>query len=491
MVLKMTGDVMSESEAGLLGKPENNTGGPARQGGGAKKSPGVRRVEKTDYAIAQDVVGQFSRPLTFQNGEFWGFTEKEGWSNCSQELFCLAAKLKKKNPDKCIMPIIENQVRVPKDHVIESLYWERTGDAWNPKWVPLTIKQTELLFAEQIYDVLTGESVWLNGRIIYGPMISLNYSYAEGDETEVRCPEFESLVAHAIPDQATRDHFQECCATILQPHATLRGQIVMWGKPYSGKTTLATAIGCCPGGRRGLSQAQEEELVRDKYTPSALVNRFANVSDDSASSRKWVSFLKRYTSGSMLVEAKYHMPETVTPPAKLISTCNQVQSLVDPSGAGVDRMLAFKFEHALPKIHGTSNDSKMTVLYWSQPERRNGILTWLVEGLVRLRLRGRFDPPASWVASLEEAAGKADPIAETLTELLVACPDGFVSVAEVAALFDGPDHATGNKSLVNKLPDYMERLFGAKKDKKYVEGKQVRGYKGVMILQEAKDNNPG
>ena len=443
--------------------PKSNTKAPAKQ------------EKRTDLILANQVLESLKQPVVFSCGEFWGFSVRSGWTTITEQVSRRAARAKQTNPEKTLLPLLQILTKLPSSNTQESVYWERIENEWHP----LEVGPNEVVFTDQILNVVTNESQSLTGRIVYGPMVSLRWEI-DSDAEEPACPEFLEMIERAIPSPAVRSHFQEVCSVVLQPHMGFRGQVVLWGQPYTGKTTIATAIGCVPAGRSGISQVQEEELVRDKFILSALANRFINVSDDSARTNRWTSFMKRYTSGSMVMEVKFHQPESMTPTAKLFSTCNEIPWLVDASGAATDRLFAFRFDHPLPKVAGSPNDAKMSVRYWSAPERRAGILSWLMAGLVSLRTRGRFSPPKEWEESLVQAKAKADDIASTLLDgLEIGGEDDFVSTDDILSLF-----ITGglSKAGQNAIPDYIARLFPeAEKSRSRLNGSRLRGYKKLKL----------
>jgi hypothetical protein len=449
---------------------ESTTDSPASQ---AEAKP----AKRSHYKIAQDLVQNYTHQLAYNAGEFYAFIAERGWVCITSLLYSDAARECGTAPDRTVIPILQNRLSIPANASQETVYWRMTGeDKFKPNWVPFHIEPSELLFADCIYDVITGETREHPG-CIFGPMINLPWVIDEEIE-EPRNLEFESLIEHAIPEPEVRRHFQEVVSTLLQPHVPLRGQIVLWGEPYSGKTTIATALGCCPAGRVGLSQMQETEIVEDRFASCNLVNRFANVSDDSGQTNKWVDFMKRYTSGSMNVRPMYQKPVSVTPTAKLISTCNHIQGLSDASSACTDRMLVFRLDRCIEKVHGGRNDAKMTAVYWSSIEQREGVLTWLVDGLARLRKRGSFDVPEIVQNWKRDAEQEGDPVVDMIRTKLTASSEGFVASSELKSLF--PPVTDGKK-----LGQYLRRLFpGVAQEFRKVDGKSVRGWVGVEVVEE-------
>lgn len=449
---------------------QDNTNNNASQAGNEQAGPG--KSASSDFAVAASALSAWGRPVVSQDNEFWTFSRKRGWAICTDKLCRMADGLRGRNTDNTVVPIMRRLTALPVGDAHETVYWEQTGDAWKP----LHLEPSQVLFTDGILDVVTDEFTSTDGRVIFGPVITLPYALTEQEELGVN-NELEQFVASRVRS-AELDHFQEVLSCILQPHVPLRGQIALYGVPYSGKTTLATAIACVPNGRNGLSQVQEAELTRNQFSTMSLVGKFANVSDDSPISTKWVGFLKQYTSGNYTIEPKYGKPRSATPTAKLISTCNEIQSLVDASGAAADRLMLFKFDTPMQKRFGSSDDLKMTAIYWSEINRRQGGLSWLLAGLKRLRTRGQFAPPASWTRLQKEAREQADPAHSEIMELIEAG-----SAADFVATDDLLAALGWKRGDASKLRSYMAALFPkAELCHPMKDGIRKRGYAGVKMI---------
>lgn len=413
----------------------------------------ANKTKDNHYMLGMKLASVWGQQIVPFAGDFWTFNPETGWITCTKKIHAAANKLAGTSAERTIIPILNAQLALP-DNCGSTTFWERTGDFWNPAWKPYKPTQMEVLFSDGIYNLMTDEFVAYKDRCIFGPFLTTKW--VTEDFEEPVCYEFNELVEAQFPDLNERNHLQEVLSTILQPHIPLRGQIVLYGVPYSRKTTLATAVACAPAGRYGMSQVQEATLVRDKFATHALVNKLANVSDDSPRTQKWVGFVKQYTSGNMVVEPKFHQPVSVTPTAKLISTCNEIQSLIDSSGAATDRLYLFELKHSFEKIHGSADSVRMTAEYWSETGRRAGVVAWLIAGLRRLRIRGRFDPPTSWTDNLNRAKVEADEIASQLLDNFVAGDaEDFVSTAELLEAVKLPKNTPESRLMAK----YVARLF--------------------------------
>lgn len=429
----------------------------------------------SEYYRAKKVVEEWGKPLAYAAGKVFECTDV-GWVDVTTSVLDRCNRVMGRNSENGAYRVLCNIVALPQDGAI----YHRLVDR---RWIPLRLGLNELLFSDYKLDLLTGETEKIV-EPIFGPRIMAPYAI-DGDEPP-RCPEFEEMVATALPNPEVRRHFQEIMGLILQPHAHIRHQIVLWGAPGSRKSSIATAIACAMAGHDGSAWTWEADLARDKWSSIALYGKFCNVSDDSPPSKAWGSWLKRYSSGIYTVEAKYHRPEAVPVTAKLISTCNEMQQMADASGAAADRLLPFRFDAAPPRSNIVDRDKWLQKDYWSDPTNRAGVLTWLLEGLERLRGRGTYMEPEAWLISRRAAVAESDPTADTLTENLVAATkDDFVTASAVRALV--PDLPSGRRGDM-LLSRYIGRLFpGARKTRRKIGGVDVRGWEAMAL---ANSDNP-
>ena len=440
---------------------------------GEAETPKRPKETKSIVEKVKRFVGGYGANLAAQGGSFFAETS-HGWVDVTDEVKNRAHAFLGKNAYRDFMPVLSDYLKVPEvfSCVKATIYHERIMGQKGLEWRPFHLSASQIMLTDGIYDVLTDELIPFAGRVIYGPRVSMPW-LTENDEP-TRCREFEDMIARALPNPEIRRHFQEVMSCVLQPHVVLRGQIILWGPPGSAKTTIATALGCAPAGAMGLSFISEAELVKSKWAAGGLLNKFANISDDSPVVKGWPGWIKSYTSGNLRMEMKYVHPFRAAATAKMISTCNELQDASDASGAMVDRMFPFRFEQ---RVTGKWDTEKMTVEYWSEPDRREGIVNWLLDGLIRLRTRGDFDIPAEWEEDKQTAVCLADPLEAWLRDNIER-GEGEILREEIVSRI--PVNIGGGRSMDMKLVDYMKRLFGSEAIRKRVDGERERMFSGVI-----------
>jgi hypothetical protein len=133
--------------------------------------------------------------------------------------------------------------------------------------------------------------------------------------------------------------------------------------------------------------------------------------------------------------------------------------------------------HVANRIAGRWDAEKMTVEYWAEPERRAGVVNWLLDGLIRLRSRGDFDIPKAWEEEKQVAVCLSDPLEAWLRDN-VECGDGSLSREDILARMPGKFPI--GRSLDMQLAGYMKRLFGAEYVRKMVNGERQRRFEGIV-----------
>lgn len=445
---------------------------------GPQGRPKGRPRGDTDYVLAKRAVNDYGYPLAFNAGKIWKFTVTDGWTPCTQHFKSHCDAIKQTSSTRGVLDVVKSRIAIPSVEDLKDppLYWERIGGGWDGHWAPFRLTDTQILFTDAIVDLKTSMSVPMVDRVIYGPRITLPWIVDGG--TEEMTPEekqFRDLVEHAIREPELRRHFQEVMSTTLMPQQQLRGQIVLWGVPMAGKTTLATAIACAPAGRVGYHTATEHDLVKYRWDTCSLVNKFCNISDESPASAGWASWMKSYTSGVMRTEVKHGDIQSIVPTAKLISTCNEIQMLADPSKAVAQRMFAFRFRYPLVQSGAINSTQHMTAAYWSTPARRNAVLNWLYEGLERLISRGSWNVPPEAIEENAEVMRQGDETLSTLTTLFEADVTSFTPTHVLLAKLEG-------KMSTQKLARYLATCFPMAIKKKSSTGDRSWGYQGIKVV---------
>ncbi len=423
----------------------------------------------TDVTIAQMAIEQWGKPLAYQAGQFWSYDSERGWEVCTNQFNVLCNDLRGGNTEGSVMKIVAAMRAIPDVAFAQTpaTYWELIEG----QWLPFEVTSKQVLFSNGLLDLESMVFTPTEYRVIYGPRISLPFDPEVG--FDLHCEQFEKLVEYALPELDVRNYFQGLCSLVLQPHVVFRGQIVFVGVPHSGKSTLATAIACAPGGSQGQSAVPEDRLTRDKWASNMLVNKFVNVSHDSEHTAKWEAWMKGYTTGTFVAEPKFSKPTTLTATAKLFATCNEFQPTTDLSGAALGRYQVFKFLNPINRDGSHDQGQYMTPAYWSHPDRRAGIISWLLNGLVRVLDEGLHEPQ-SMEDVKRDVVYESNEVMHFIATCIEQAPGEFLPSADIAAAVGGSVHGIGKM-----IPKFVERVWHAKKARR--DG--VRGFEGIRLIK--------
>lgn len=111
----------------------------------------------------------------------------------------------------------------------------------------------------------------------------------------------------------------------------------------------------------------------------------------------------------LTVERKFLGAVTEKLPARLMFLSNELPRLSDASGALASRFLILRLDNS---YLGTEDTTLTTTLLKELP----GILAWALEGLARLRKRGRFIQPQSSMESAQELEELGSPVSQFVRE---------------------------------------------------------------------------
>jgi putative DNA primase/helicase len=165
-------------------------------------------------------------------------------------------------------------------------------------------------------------------------------------------------------------------------------ELALWlfGPPGSGKSTFLAGLQAMLGHRAGLLGLAEVE--RNRFALADLPGRtLVAASEQPSSYLASTNILNAIISGEALqVERKYRDPVTVLPRCKIAWAMNELPRVADANSGLFRRVKVVKF----PKLPADERD----------PDIKNdiegegaGILNWALDGLERLKKRGRFEVP--------------------------------------------------------------------------------------------------
>ena len=277
---------------------------------------------------------------------------------------------------------------------------------------------------------------------------------------------------------------QEWFGYIISGRTELQKALLLVGEKRSGKGTIARILRALIG--KGHVASPTLASMATNFGLSTLVGAPLAIIGDARVPRTGAQqVVERILSitgeDSLDVDRKYRDPWTGRLPTRIMILSNDLPAFADASGAIASRLLILTLTRS---FLGREDTGLETRLMGELP----GILSWSLDGLDRLSLRGRFDQPDSSgtaIALLEESTS---PIRSFLDENCVVGPDHKVKCDVLYAawkdwcLQGGRDHP-------GTAAGFGTKLFSAAPHIQRVRGKEGNSrpwmYKGIGIGSSA------
>lgn len=216
------------------------------------------------------------------------------------------------------------------------------------------------------------------------PALGLRHSLACAFEPEQQEPVlFRNLLNRILPDAEVRGRVQEYCGYTLTHDA--RYQIAQYwlGSGANGKGVLARILMALH------SRPEAVELdALDGFRLSSLIGASLIYCDEAPRGRINEQHIKSLIAGECIqIDRKYRDPVSVSINGKWLVLGNHLPSIADHSNGFWRRWNIIPFDVVIPEDERDPELAETVIR-----SELEGVLKWALEGLVRLRRRGRFDP---------------------------------------------------------------------------------------------------
>jgi P4 family phage/plasmid primase-like protien len=218
--------------------------------------------------------------------------------------------------------------------------------------------------------------------------------YGFGDAAEKKCETWRRVLAENLPDPDYQNFLQEWFGLCCVPDTTFEHFMLFPGEAGTGKTLTCTVLRAMLGASAVSSVPLEAFNPSRTFPLAATVGKLANIAEEIGEIDKAAEgLLKQYVSGSPIqVERKHRDPFWLTPSARLTFATNVLPRFADRSNGVWRRLLILPFEQV---VSVEKRDRRLIEpKFWETSGELPGILAWALEGLRRLRERGRFEEPS-------------------------------------------------------------------------------------------------
>jgi putative DNA primase/helicase len=238
----------------------------------------------------------------------------------------------------------------------------------------------------------------------------LNCLYDPGAGTPVR---FQTFLDTVLPDKDVQKRVQEYAAYTLTSDARYQRAQLWKGGGANGKGVLARIIQAMHGNATAIDLGS----IGERFSLAPLVDASLIYSDEAPKGRINESVLKSLIAGeTVLVERKYKDPISSRINGKFLMLSNHVPEIIDHSDGFYRRLDIVPFDVTIPE-HKREPGLAESII----GAELSGVLNWALEGLVRLRRRGRFDPvlPEIMAQMLVSAKCLTNPIRSWISDVFV------------------------------------------------------------------------
>lgn len=204
-------------------------------------------------------------------------------------------------------------------------------------------------------------------------------------DPDAKCEMFKWALETTVPEAA--NFIQEYAGYCLTTDTRYELALWMYGPRGSGKSTIIEGIRSALGDQRcGLLSLSDVE--RSRFALTTLPGKTLMISTEQPGMFVSMSgLLNQLISGEpVTIERKFEHPVSFVPRAKLLWAMNELPRIADAGDGIFRRVKVIRF----PAMDDERRDPSVKETIKTEG---SGILNWAIDGLLRLRERGRFEFP--------------------------------------------------------------------------------------------------
>ena len=321
-----------------------------------------------------------------------------------------------------------------------------------------------IVFEDGTYDI--GPNVIREHRMDDYCTMKVNYVY----DPNARCPLWIEFIKGRF-DEDTRKFIQEYIGYCIT--CDTRHELAVWllGDPGSGKSTFIHGVKSALSDRVGTLGVAN--LSGNNGTTSIVGKTLLTAEEQPADYIKQTHTLNSIISGeSVRVEYKYKDAFEYNSKSKILWSMNELPKIKSATNGLFRRVHIVKFAPIPTEIIDRNLKEKIYL-------ERAGIMNWALEGLKRLRERGKFEIPASVLDNTEEFKSDSDITAAFVEECCVRDPNDNTPVDELYKNYKNWCEESGQRYHSKRSMSSEWKRMG------FTPGRNgsVRYYKGVRIIK--------
>ncbi len=240
---------------------------------------------------------------------------------------------------------------------------------------------------------------------------------------DAKCPEYDAAVerifSNAKKPEAMVRHWNELMGYLIQPRRDIPLILMLRGGGSNGKTALMGVVEALVG-EDAIYSGRIDDLERNRFLLGSLPGKLLLIDDDvRAGTRLPDGMLKKLSEEKQLTgERKGKDPFTFRSRVIPVLLFNNAPSVADISHGLRRRIQVIPFDHEFKE----GVDLDRTLFTRIVANELPGVLRRALEGLERIRKRGRFKIPDDVRAATEEWLEAANPLKGYVAERLTQSP---------------------------------------------------------------------
>jgi len=325
--------------------------------------------------------------------------------------------------------------------------------------------------------------------IDHDPQNGNKYVFPVEYDPNAEAPVWKEFIESLELSEKSRDLLQEYLGYMLLPLDVLNHQkaLILYGEGSNGKNTIANTIYKLLGGPATCSTLRVDELSGFKL--SSLIDKVANIGTEITSSGKFIDtqVFKAVIAGDPLtIDIKFKEPVSYSPKAKHLYTVNALPTVSDTSIGFFRRLLIIRFNRVFSEKEQNERLPKLL------EKELSGILNWLLEGLERLLINGRFTENESKQV-IRTYYEDTNHVYKWLKEGAVIDKDAFTPNDELYKSYkewtlDNGFRPNSRTNFIRELKRILStihdsELEGIKEARKNYDGEKPRGFLGIRPLK--------
>ncbi len=250
----------------------------------------------------------------------------------------------------------------------------------------------------------------------------LPYKY---DET-AECPLWIKTLNEIFEnDQSKISTMQEFFGYCFVPEVSMKKALLLLGESNTGKSTILFVFKDLIG-KINYSTVPLKHMGHPQYTPM-MINKLVNIDTDvSKTAEDYEEHFKKITSGEEInCNQKFIETFDFVPKCRIILAANIFPKITDHSSAFYNRLIIIPMDRIfLPEEMDRELVPKLK-------QELPGIFNWCIEGLQRLKKRGRFEEVDFSIEAIEELEDANNPSNVFLREHVEVDMGGFIEKGEL------------------------------------------------------------